>query len=406
MTTLELLLRRWQDVCFLLSRMNAFCRRTGRKELSSNTGALVHYEEIRAWLLSAFAGHESASERTYEDFQMPNDVAFPSVYEIWLPLWRPALQTLGTVPKQLLHWTCSSRRIYSLSKNLVLSLAHVSLRDVRWSDLHFPFECYVIELEEPIPSPFGDIDMLFVTLMGELQDGRRNTLSITPYPVSISRVEPLSKARKKQIRSRLGQLDRISEANQEGLGDALFLELVDRLKFQPFYFTFDLKSDGKILDAPAEQFRGLEEANGLDPERVEAFPRFLEQVLRIALGFNLYLRSRRPPASSQHERPPTGSTQPLADPTAIIFESEVTKLGSEIALPPDLVEGLRHSMRRGRDSGFSQSWHFREGHWRRPPGLGSDPDAEKTVMVHAYMVRRDRKPDGNAIPGGAKKSVH
>lgn len=48
--------------------------------------------------------------------------------------------------------------------------------------------------------------------------------------------------------------------------------------------------------------------------------------------------------------------------------------------------------------------HFRRGHWRRPPGKGDDPTAEKTVWVRPTLVCRDRLAAGS-MPGGNRTDV-
>jgi hypothetical protein len=49
-------------------------------------------------------------------------------------------------------------------------------------------------------------------------------------------------------------------------------------------------------------------------------------------------------------------------------------------------------------------FHFREGHWRRPQGLGHDPFAEKTVHVRPTVVRPDKRVPGT-LAGGAEKRL-
>jgi hypothetical protein len=58
----------------------------------------------------------------------------------------------------------------------------------------------------------------------------------------------------------------------------------------------------------------------------------------------------------------------------------------------------------GKLTGIELQCHFREGHWRRPPGKGNDPNAKKTVQVDPTIVRPDKWP-ADGLPLGRQVTV-
>jgi len=124
-----------------------------------------------------------------------------------------------------------------------------------------------------------------------------------------------------------------------------------------------------------------------------------DSMIRVVVGMCLYLKTL--PSGSPHQsewRPVPRSGLP--DPKAISNEAQVCTVSScyKLTTQERVMLGLEGTKQE--KALYELSCHFRAGHWRRPPGMGSDPTAPKTVHVRPCIVRKDRLQEGE-LPGGS-----
>ena len=131
----------------------------------------------------------------------------------------------------------------------------------------------------------------------------------------------------------------------------------------------------------------------------------IDTLLRVVVGLVLYLKTL--PADSRHVSPPTQPFRSgLPDRKVITNRWEVCNVTSVIPLTREerVFYGIEGNLEQQRQAKRELSCHFREGHWRRPPGKGDDPTAPRTVHVRPCIVRRDRLPKDGGLPAGAIKN--
>jgi hypothetical protein len=66
------------------------------------------------------------------------------------PCAAEALKNYQAFPYELFLWNVSSRRVFHLPHSLQAMLASAELPDIRWSDMLWPFDSFIISLEKPL----------------------------------------------------------------------------------------------------------------------------------------------------------------------------------------------------------------------------------------------------------------
>jgi len=139
----------------------------------------------------------------------------------------------------------------------------------------------------------------------------------------------------------------------------------------------------------------------LSGRQLKAFSMVLN---RIVFGLCLYLSSLTPEERERHVRWSRGQVTEVqkGDPRkseTIGDETEVCMVTSAQKISDRHRELLRRIMQSEREISLPGP-HFCQGHWRRPPGKGHDPNAPRTVWVRPYETGMDQLGE-NELPGGA-----
>lgn len=305
-------------------------------------------------------------------------------------------QCAECIPRQLLSWHKDSRRVYHLSEDLEVLLRLTSLKDVNWGDIRLPFPSFVITLNQPLEGRYDCI--ILSTILDALTGTPLTFISLLPRTLGEAcqtsrRNFGYEAARDLAGRGRWKKL-------AEHIGPAK-LESVDVVTF-----AFNMAA---IAETPVATplSRYAPAPVGLPVEaalRADIGAQANDDAMRIIAGLCLYLKTL-PPGSPLlgpwvRVRPPsTGKRKPKPS-TLITDAAQVCTVASTFVLTHE----ERAIVREHGASGLSLSPHFREGHWRRPPGKGSDPTAEKTVWVRPTVVNRHKLAEGE-LPGGAEKTI-
>lgn len=190
------------------------------------------------------------------------------------------------------------------------------------------------------------------------------------------------------------QIDRIEKAIQKGTNDSLkyareVLASVSNNRLQGGNEIWLTKNECLEPNGFASQFENVTLKNDHNSKII----------FRIVFGLLLYLQSR--PAE---ELMPKGWVKSVFERTIgrnnlIRLPSEVCEVRSIYQLS-DIERKAIKPLLRGIHTELGV--HYREGHWRRPPGKGQDPNYPKTVWVRPTIVRSDKLADGG-LPGGCTK---
>lgn len=346
-------------------------------------GPLVHAGRFRDYLLESFSRRAEGFDWT--SFVTGTD---PSVFRYLNENGLGGCFYL--MPAEIHKWTISSRRFYTMTADLQALLALTNLEGVSWRDVQWPFDAFAVQLEIPIQ---GDNDALydflvFAKLKTPWDD--KDKLVFHLYSTGMKGdVAPFPNAEKSQVESLL-QAGRFQEAANKlyrinlGWHKERWLSTVLLVDEKDWDRDIVRHIRGYITDQAQPEYRHSD----------------WDEAVRLIAGIAMYLRSL--PLESPHRGQWVALRTGLKDPRALANAAEVCTvtttftLSAELRRAADLVKekGLGRALR-------ELGAHFRTGHWRRPPGRGQIPDAEKTVHVMPTIVRADRIAPGQ-LPPGAK----
>ncbi len=288
--------------------------------------------------------------------------------------------TQGVFAGQLAAWTHASRRVYQVDADLKAILGATSLEGLKSSDIHFPFESFGISLDEPIEGENGStFDFIFYSPMIIKEGGK-----IQKFPAIRLLGTNLTKERSipREANDKKKARGKIEEAN----------ELLSR---KALYRKQDYLDTLAVLAGFPESWSLLDLIKEFDqPQTTQGW--------RIVFGLMLYLTMMADANVQAYtwQAAPQKAKMPLSyDKRSITDGASVCSVTSVRQLSREERTALNHFAQGGVAS-REMPFHFREGHWRRPPGKGSDPTWPKTVLVQPTVVRKDRKPD-DAIAGGS-----
>ncbi len=307
---------------------------------------------------------------------------------VGMPIWQGAKPE--TYPRQRIlaaqvaSWTKSSRRIYHVPEDLQLLLAATTLDDVNWDMVRWPFESFLITFDLPLLLDGEEIDSILVS--DEFSDKR--------WEGRIKSILALPKKLKTQKEVFLGdQSDRIQKAIEKKDFEyarekihGIIANRLDNLAPEQLIIKSDAFSEGGFAGAFEKQ---VWKDVGM------------QKVLRLTFGLLLYLQSLPSSVTAPRGWEPQKPGDHRNHSNKITLAAEVCNVASVYKL----TEKERSVFRVGlRSVTVEVSPHYREGHWRRPPGKGIDPNHPKTVWVRPTIVRMDKLEDGG-LPGGSKENL-
>lgn len=369
----------WESRCYVSGTAARVAREPGVEahyEQLPIAGPLVHAPSFRKYLLESFQSNGPFDENKYLGYRRILN----------------ALSATGDFPWFLWQWNKVSRRVYQITQELQLLLGVTSLDEVTWGDIRFPFPCFGIALNDPIVDERNQkkFDFLLVSLAQQENKWYYNFILFpqeleTFQPIMVEEKRVVDKAmRNMNWRKALKTIQKCEDRRQG-------LDLM-RINYSV--------AGGKDKTIEDVQRAGGEFSYSGDPLSL------FQKMARTIFGLCLYLKSLPSGHSAVREepqpnrRPPRGpssvDTSCISDIAQVCTVSSIHQLTTE---ERRVLEGCRTGA-----GGYEVRAHFRCGHWRRPPGLGSDPAAERTVWVRPTLVRRDRVAPGS-LPGGTETQL-
>lgn len=374
-------LRLWESRCYFDSTAARLAQQPNVQahyEPLPLTGPLIHASSFRKYLLQSF--------RTNDPFDRNKYLGNERIIN--------ALDAVGGFPWFLWYWNKTSRRVFQITRELQLLLGVTSLDEVMWGDVHFPFRSFGIALVDPIIDEHNQkkFDFLLVSLAQNSADAHWYYNFIlfpqeleTYQPITVEEKRIVDKAFRQKHWMQVQRTIQKCEHRRHGL---------DLMRM---HYFFEGAQDKTIEDVP--QVSGDYSSSG---DLVSLY----QKVARIIFGLCLYLKSLPPGHSAVREeqqpkrKPPRGNS--LMDTSCISDIAQICTVSSTHKLT-DEERTVLATCRSG-SGGYEVRAHFRSGHWRRPPGLGNDPTAERTVWVRPTLVRRDRVAPGT-IPAGSETQI-
>ncbi|MCW1888800.1 MAG: hypothetical protein KIH67_004615 [Candidatus Moranbacteria bacterium] len=363
----------WEEAMWLCAIKQRASRAKNKREIGKEKdsslwppleGPLMHHKGFRRHLLEM----GSIDDFDFERFQLEPKAG-----------WVDGIQNSAFFASQLAAWTHASRRVYHIDNDLKALLGATSLEGLHLSDIHFPFEAFGVSLDDPIEGENGlkyDF-VLFAPVRTVIQGVVRKFVAIRIYSTNLEQERLIPRE----------AIDKMVARGRAEEAEALLRRKASRIK-QPDLDTMSILAD--TSDMALTELIGL----AVKPQTAQAY--------RIVFGLMLYLKMLADARTHVSDwQGAEGRSRPLLSPDkrAITDEAQVCYVSSVRKLGAEERQALNY-FASGKVSGHEMPYHFREGHWRRPPGKGDDPTWPKTVLVQPTVVRKDRKPD-DAIAGGS-----
>ena len=153
---LEQALMVWEDVSYIISKLYKDAAFGAREMLglTRNEGPLVHHMDLRQHIIkNALKG-----DFNYNKF-------------IYSETTKGILQETGSVPKHLFAWNHFSRKTFRLDKDLQALLSATTLDGIYYGEIKWPFESFVLILDDPISDGNGRLfDCIVFSEVGEIDN--------------------------------------------------------------------------------------------------------------------------------------------------------------------------------------------------------------------------------------------
>lgn len=311
-------------------------------------------------------------------------------------------------PAELFKWNRCSRRVFHLPHALEAVLASASFPQMRWSDVVWPFDSFIVTLEKPIrfeqmDGGHDEFDMLMISRK-----------AIRGQPWITIRLFTTPEKSVGSVAAKPGEVKRFRQLLRKGRYEQAF-KIVRRrqkeiLRISPqMYGTqtttllVDSEGEDEIRIEPEDIYTIHSDEGKSDFESLPPYARSqMESVsvaLRIAVGLSLYLETISSDSARWEERGVKGRKGSGAGALGVIVDPErICNIVGKGRISP---HSTTDEQTRRNSAGFVRP-HWRRAHRRRP--VGSSLTAEKTIRVPPKLVREDLVPL-YGIVGGTKTLV-
>lgn len=349
--------------------------------------------------------------REYEQMVLDNSITELDFRE-WLELPSQAenfdfLRALEFFPCELFEWNRKSRRVYHLPASLQYLCTVGNFKRLKWEDILWPYEAFVLTLEQPIeleeaPGVWSSFDTILVSHVPAGSQGKVLNLRLLRRP-SGTMLGVLPQSRRTRIERCIATGDNVRA--EKILSSCVLSVVTDAGTAQGFrgaqlYSTVpgceNIPSvSDHIRIEPEDLIADREQILGVPPSEEERWRAgYLSVAMKLVVGWALYMESistnafqnMRPPAS-----PPTrGMAGIITAPEHICTVLVQAKLDPARYIQTPEFETTSATFKRP---------HWRRGHWKRANGAG--PNAPKTVRVPPILIRKDLVPFFGIISGTA-----
>jgi hypothetical protein len=314
-------------------------------------------------------------------------------------------------PLEFFEWSRKSRRVFNLPQGLCQVLGQATYPEVRWKDVLWPFDSFVITLEYPIqcedmPGVWSRYDAILVTKIPETGHVELRMMRAPHTDKKKRRIPDKSKRRFELL------LKRGDEKKTVDFLGKTWTTWSSNMKSSPGWRTchlvgkHKLSSNDKVKIDPEDL---MSKPSDEMMERVrytwgsEEYLWMVEPIswaAKIAVGWCLYLQTLSSLQVSWAIKKTNIQKIGSRGVTGVItnVDNICTVLG-EARLDPSSY-GVNDQP--SQDSGLFKRPHWRRAHYRRP--RGSHPRALKTVAVPPLLIRKDLIPFFGII-GGTKTEV-
>lgn len=299
------------------------------------------------------------------------------------------------VPVALYRWSACSRRVFDLSNDLQLLLQNTDVKDVRISDVPWPFSTFAITIPQSLME-HADVRCILVNVVHDPEEPDKiRSFYIRLFPAKGAPHLTLELSERQDLERLFRQ------RKWQNLQKRLVPHMNAWSAYQVGYFGTPCNVSVNTcyeehFDGDAPKLHTPKLAEPIDEQAaLNAFP----TALNLAIGLSFYLSMLPANSTERSSWSQIPASRRTSDPRAISHAADVCSVSSTHVLTPEERRAFSHHG--NGTSSYELCAHFRRGHWRRPPGRGKDTTAEKIVWVRPTLVRRDRLGPGE-LPGGTR----
>lgn len=374
---LDSLLGLWEDLCFIQKIGAEVSLKRGKLPLNPLDGPLTHAPEFRKFIMR-FNGTFS-----------PDD---------YLKFMYADMGSNLSIPLAILAWNHHSRRIFHLPTDIQTILDSTSLGGITWEEIKFPFDSFLITLEDPIISDENvEFDCILVSQIDSFIQPKKNEpiIEIRIISKNFSEYKKFSNSERKRV-------DTLVHNGQ-------YLEILSWFKNMPSRNFFKTPAIHIFPDKIKEKtirdsIPILGKLTG-QPDMVKDSA--MDSALHIVLNLCLYLenfssntlvRESRRFESMRKEKDAT------FDPDSIQKTADIFTVKCAFKMTRSEIDQIVKEEKEAKERKEAKV-HWRRAHWRRKPGCGHIPmKIAPKDWISRKLINAERLPP-NSLPPGTKATV-
>lgn len=372
------LLTRWESVCFLRG-INTLVQ-TG----SLPDGACKHFDKFRSYIFKN-AGKRMA------DSAFLNFMRFPPGID------PNELEVTAYIPLTVLSWHHSSRRIFHMPSETQNLLDATSLERILWKEVRFPFNSFVVTLEDPLVSDDGICFDTFVvskidTFLPDHNRKGEDIWELRLLPQNLSQKIEINKSDRKKL-----MVLAKNRSTNELIRMTNFIAEYHRqhgdIKTPTICFFPDEIQNYTIT----ESLPKFGEINGQPDMCKDAA---IDSAIHIFVNLCIYLEnyggheSRSPKNSKSKNRRSKKSTYSDA---FVSSESELFTVPCHFDMKKSTMKKIVDFIKESKASHEKRA-HWRRAHWRRKPGHGNVPfERAPKDWIPMKLINAHKLPE-NTLP--------
>jgi len=378
---LDKLLRFWEDTCFIHAINSKVRLMTGKEIDFPLAGPLLHAHEFRRYVL----------EYKGKNFDF---LRFCGIYQ--------NLEKFGaimSVPMSILGWNHHSRRIFHLPSDMQTILDATSLGGIKWEEIKFPFDSFLVTLEDPLISDNGqEYDCILLSSIDEFIPGSKEKegpiIEMRLLPKSLDDYEGISKSEKKRVESFVsnGQL-------QEVLSFIMARPKSKKFPLLSVHLFPEMLNEKTVKDLIPKMG---EYTGQIDMTKDQA----IDSALHIIVNLCLYLENF-PSGSAvkeKREQPQPRKKFKSFDFNAITEKSEIFTIKCKFNMNQSEIDKLVKEIKEEK-AGREKCTYWRRAHWRRKPYCGHIPmKIAPKDWIPRKLINADRLPP-NSLPKGSEATM-
>ncbi len=384
---LEQFLELWEETCWgnsLITRVMAALQK--RQAPVTLPPAHTHWREFRHALLGAVT----------HDFDQTKFRA-PLPFDMNKTSW-----SFTDTSAWLLHsWCKYSRHVFKLTDELRILLEATSVGNYTWNEILWPFDCFAISFNTPLeyePGRFSDMFIVGRTPKNTFEPfGKNDGLIIACLPTELAAHEFVSE----EARTKYERLLRTGKLGPCKVFTRKFFDEMFTKPVEPRLIYLNFEDCGNQLIKDGLDGQTMHYGGATDFPSLEIVNDCTYQVARLIATVCIYLSS----ISYEKNESPQHRFYNITPPPVkvhrkelITEETRVCVLTSGITLRPGEQNAIEQALAAERTGSVIP--HFRRGHFRKPHGLGNNPEAKRTVLVRPCIVNLRHLPD-QTLPGGS-----